>query len=129
MLAFQIIIYDNHRKKIHLFQKDDNCNFGLPLIKNTGNLYGEHYEDFIIEVLEEKYGVNIIVERLALLQFDTIDNYFCMTFVVKETKHNADLTWFDINNLPENIDELSMRALRAEMQDVTYEICEYTKSE
>lgn len=128
MLSFQLIVYDDHRQKICLFQDYASGKWELPYVY-PGNFFDEDYKEVTIAELAEHYDLEVEIERPALLQFNYDDHTFYITFVVKETKHNPDQEWFDLNNLPVPIDEFSMRALRAEMQDVTYEICEYNRPE
>lgn len=122
-MLIEVIIYNKSRDKIRLFKNKQN-QFYLMRFEYDRNI---HYKDFLIQELSNIFDIDVIFERILLIQFDRAESEFVVSVVVKELKSYEGSEYFSLSSLPDNKDirESTLRAIRAEMRDITYEIPEY----
>lgn len=122
MPVIEALVYNKHRDKVMLFETYSN-RFVLPKLEFLEN--NVHFIDAIKNYLEYEFDLKTNFERVLLVQFDLKENEFIIAVVLKELEEeNPNNTYFSLDFLPPNMLESDMRVLRAEMQDVTYEIPE-----
>lgn len=134
-MKIQTLIYDKHRRCILLHKQFEDSLYRLPFIlteryRDTQFDYESDFKELLQKFLKKEFSIIAVYERPILFVYDRDENDFVLTMTMKETKHNSDYEWFDLNNLPDFnvIEDMAKIALRAEMKEVTYDIPEYTRA-
>lgn len=126
-MLFEIILYNKDRSKVALIQTDA----GLDLPHVFVTTFIGNYKTFIEKWLMKSFAISSRFERCALIQFEESSEKSCFIFtlVYRTDDDSETLNWFSLKELPPALSEMTLRALRAEMHDITYEIPEIKKGE
>jgi len=93
----------------------------------------EKIEDSLIREVKEEINITLSKENIKLVSFEhkASENYYNFFFTcdkfegtlkIMEPNKCAELTWFDLNNLPANLIDHNKRAIKRLLDDIVYEI-------